>query len=96
VAQSKKKSTAQQSAFRGSYRWQLSPRRFALLQREGMFRFDSTERANWESAAGMSLKVFDVGSGSIAGLLERLHWAVAIFAAHDLIAFCERFVESAR
>jgi hypothetical protein len=60
-----------------------------------MFRFDSTERANRESAAGVPLKVFDVGSGSEARFLERLHWAVAIFAAHDLIAFCKRFVEGA-
>ena len=59
-----------------------------------MFRFGSTECAYRESAAGVSLKVFDVGSGSEARFLERLHWAVAIFAAHDLIAFCERFVES--
>jgi len=60
-----------------------------------MLRFDSIERANREPAAGVSLKVFDVGSGSVAGFLERLHRAVAIFAAHDLIAFCERFVEGA-
>jgi hypothetical protein len=60
-----------------------------------MFRFDSTERANREPATGVSLKVFDVGSGSVAGFLERLHWAVAIFAAHVLIAFCKRFVEGA-
>jgi len=60
-----------------------------------MFRFDSAERANRESAAGVSLKVFDVGSGSVAGFLERLHGAMAIFAAHDLIAFCERFIEGA-
>jgi hypothetical protein len=60
-----------------------------------MFRFDSAERANRESAAGVSLKVFDVGSGSVAGFLERLHGAMAIFAAHDLLAFCECFVESA-
>jgi len=33
--------------------------------------------------------VFDVGSGSVAGFFERLHRAMAIFAAHDLIAFCE-------
>jgi hypothetical protein len=40
---------------------------FALFQREGMFRFDSAERANREPAAGVSLQVFDVGSGSVAG-----------------------------
>jgi hypothetical protein len=61
-----------------------------------MFGFDPTERATRETATGMSLKVFDVGSGSGAGFLERLHWAVAIFAAHDLIPFFERFVEGAR
>ena len=53
-----------------------------------MFRFDSAERANREPAAGVSLQVFDVGSGSVAGLFERLHRAMAIFAAHELIAFC--------
>ncbi len=58
-----------------------------------MSRFDSTERAHRESAAGVSLKVFEVGSGSVAGFLERLHGAMAISAAHDLIAFCENFVE---
>ena len=61
-----------------------------------MFRFDSAERANREPAAGMSLQVFDVGSRSVARFFERLHRAMAIFAAHDLIAFRERFVESAR
>jgi len=66
-----------------------------LLQCEGMFRFDSTELANWEPAASMSLKMFDVGSGSGAGLFECLHGAVAIFATHDLAAFCKRFVEGA-
>jgi len=60
-----------------------------------MFRFDSTERANREPAARVSLKVFDVGSGSEAQFLERLHWAVAIFATHEFIAFCERFLEGA-
>jgi cytochrome c oxidase subunit II len=38
----------------------------ALLQRERMFGFDSTEAANREPAPGVSLEVFDVGSGSIA------------------------------
>ena len=60
-----------------------------------MFRFDSAERANREPAACVSLKVFDVGSGSEARFPERLHRGVAIFATHDLIAFCERFVEGA-
>ena len=69
--------------------------RFALCQREGMFRFDSAERADREAAAGVSLQVFDVGSRSEAGFFERLHRAMAIFAAHDLIAFREGFVEGA-
>ena len=60
-----------------------------------MFRFDSAERANREPAAGVSLQVFEVGSGSVAGFFERLYRAMAIFAAHDLIAFCEGFVEGA-
>jgi hypothetical protein len=66
-----------------------------LFQREGMFRFDSAERANREPAAGVSLQVFDVGSGSETRFFERLHRAMAIFAAHDLIAFSEGFVEGA-
>ena len=69
--------------------------RFALFQREGMFRFDPDEGANREAAAGVSLQVFDVGSGSEAGFFERLHRAVAVFAAHELSAFCEGFVEGA-
>jgi len=60
-----------------------------------MFRFDSAERADREAAAGVSLQVFDVGSGSEARFFERLHRAMAIFAAHELIAFCEGFVEGA-
>jgi hypothetical protein len=52
------------------------PTALALLEREGMFRFDSTEGANREAAACVSLKVFDVGSGAEARFLERLHWAV--------------------
>ena len=60
-----------------------------------MFRFDSAERADREAAAGVSLQVFDVGSGSEARFFERLHRARAIFAAHELGAFCEGFVEGA-
>ncbi len=60
-----------------------------------MFRFHSTERANREPAAGVSLQVLDVGSGSEARFFERLHRAMAIFATHDLIAFCEGFLEGA-
>jgi len=74
---------------------QLPLWRFVLFQREGMFRFDSAERADREAAAGVSLQVFDVGSGSEARFFERLHRAMAIFAAHELIAFCEGFVEGA-
>jgi hypothetical protein len=69
--------------------------RLVLLQREGMFGFDSTEAANREPAAGVSLKVFDVRSGSVAGFFEGLHGAVAIFAAHELIPFCKGFVDGA-
>ena len=60
-----------------------------------MFRFDSAERADREPAAGVSLQVFDVGAGSVAGFFERLHRAMAIFAAHQLTAFCEGFVDGA-
>ena len=60
-----------------------------------MFRFDSAERADWEAAAGVCLQVFDVGSGSGARFFERLHRAVAMFAAHELIAFGEGFPEGA-
>ena len=49
-----------------------------------MFRFDSAERADREAAAGVCLQVFDVGSGSEARCFERLHRAVAMFAAHEL------------
>ena len=60
-----------------------------------MFRLDFTECADREAAARVLLKVFDVGPGSIAGFFERLHRTVAIFAAHDFLAFGERFVEGA-
>lgn len=66
-----------------------------LFQCEGMFRFDSTEGADREPAASVCLKMFDVGSGSGVGFFERLDGAVAIFAAHDFIAFFNRFVEVA-
>lgn len=68
---------------------------FALFQREGMFRFDPAERANWEPAAGVTLQVFNVGSGSITGFFERLYRAMTIFAPHDLIAFRKGFVDRA-
>jgi hypothetical protein len=60
-----------------------------------MFGFDSTEVANREPAACVSLKVFDVGTGSLAGFFEGLDGAVAVSAAHELIAFCEGFVDGA-
>ena len=41
------------------------------------------------------MQVFDVGSGPEARFFERLHRAMAIFATHDLIAFCEGFLEGA-
>jgi hypothetical protein len=80
---------------RRGHKKQLPQWRFALFQRQGMFRFDSAERTNREPAAGVSLQVFDVGSGSVAGFLERLHRAVAIFATHDFSALCERFEDRA-
>jgi hypothetical protein len=60
-----------------------------------MFRFDSADGAKWEPAAGMSLQMFDVGSGSVVGFSERspVHGKIA---AHELIAFCGRFVDGAR
>jgi len=54
-----------------------------------------SERANREPAAGVSLQVFDVGSGSEARFFERLHRAMAVFAAHELVASREGFVDSA-
>ena len=68
---------------------------FGLFQGEGMLRFDSAEGTDGEAAAGVSLQVFDVGAGSVARFFERLHRAMAIFAAHELIAFGEGFVEAA-
>src|ERR1700748_986422 len=60
-----------------------------------MFGFDAAELTNRESAAGMALQVFDVGPGTSAGFFQRLHRAVAVFAAHQLVAFREGFVEGA-
>jgi hypothetical protein len=67
----------------------------SLILREGMFRFDSAERASREPAAGVSLKMFDVRSGSVTELFERLYRAMAKFATHDLVAFHEGFVSGA-
>jgi hypothetical protein len=66
-----------------------------LFQGERVFGFDSAESANRESAAGVALQVFDVGPGTSAGFFQRLHRAVAVFAAHQLVAFRESFVEAA-
>jgi hypothetical protein len=66
-----------------------------LFQREWMFGFDSTERANRKPAARVALQVFDVGSGTCAGFFQRLHWAVAVFAAHNLVSLGEGFIECA-
>ena len=77
------------------HRYQPPLRHFALFQRERIFRFHSTERANREPASGVFLQVFDVGLVSEARFFERLHRAMALFATHDLIAFCEGFLEGA-
>ena len=61
-----------------------------------MFAFDSAAFANRKSAAGMALQVFDVGPGAGGGFLQRLHRPVAVFAAHELVALGEGFVDSAR
>jgi len=66
-----------------------------LFQREWMLGLDSTELANRKSAARVALQVFDVGSGTGGRFFQRLHRAMAVFTAHDLIAFCEGFVEGA-
>lgn len=60
-----------------------------------MFGFDPTELADWKPAAGMALQVFDVGPSSSAGLFQRLHRPVAVFAAHHLFALGEGFVDGA-
>lgn len=60
-----------------------------------MFRFDSAEFADRESAAWVALQVFDVSSGTRAGLFQRLHRAVAMFAAHHLATFGESFEDGA-
>lgn len=43
----------------------------------------------------MTLQVFDVGSGTGGRFFQRLHRAVAVFAAHQLASFGESFVDSA-
>jgi hypothetical protein len=63
-----------------------------LFQSEWVFGFYSAEFAGRKSAAWVALQVFDVGSGTCAGLFQRLHRAVAVFAAHRLAALGESFV----
>jgi hypothetical protein len=60
-----------------------------------MFGFNSTEFADRKPAAGMTLQVFDMSSGTCAGFFQGLHRSVAVFAPHDLVSFNEGFVESA-
>ncbi len=60
-----------------------------------MHRLDAAERAYREPAPGVSLQVFDVGAGSGAGFLERLHRAMAVLAAHQLTALRQRLIEGA-
>ncbi len=67
----------------------------SLSQRERMFGFDSAERTDRKPAAGMALQVFNVGSGTRGGFFQRLHWPVAVFAAHYLGTLGEGFVDGA-
>jgi hypothetical protein len=60
-----------------------------------MFGFNSTEFSNRKSAARVALQVFDVGSETCARFFQRLHRAVAVFAAHHLASVCESFGEGA-
>jgi len=60
-----------------------------------MLVLNSAELANWKSAARVALQVFDVGSGAGARFFQRLHRAVAVFAAHQLASLGEGFVEGA-
>ena len=66
-----------------------------LFQCEWVFGFDSTELANRKSAARVALQVFNMGSSTCAGFLQRLHRAVAVFAAHDLASFGESLIDGA-
>jgi hypothetical protein len=63
-----------------------------LLYSEWVFGFDSAEFADRKSAAWVALQVFDVGSGTYAGLFQRLHRAVAVFAAHHFATLGESIV----
>jgi hypothetical protein len=63
-----------------------------LFQSEWVFGFDSAEFADRKPAAWVALQVFDMGSGTCAGFFQRLHRAVAVFAAHHLGTLGESFV----
>jgi len=63
-----------------------------LFQSQRVFGFDSAEFADRKSATWVALQVFDVGSGTCAGFFQRLHRAVAMFAAHHLATLGESFV----
>lgn len=67
-----------------------------LLQRQWMFGFDSAERADRKSAAGVALQMLDMGPCACAGFFQRLHRTVAVFAAHNFVPFGEGFVDGAR
>jgi hypothetical protein len=57
-----------------------------------VFGFDSAEFADRKFAARVALQVFNMGSGTCAGFFQRLHRAVAEFAAHHLATLGESFV----
>ena len=61
----------------------------------GCFGLNTNERADREPASGMALQVLDVGSGTGGRFLQSLHRAVAVLAAHELVALRKRFVEGA-
>ena len=60
-----------------------------------MFGLDSAELVGGEAAAGVTLKVLDVGSGASCRFFQCLHRAVAVFAAHEFAALGEGFKEGA-
>ncbi|OJV40165.1 MAG: hypothetical protein BGO25_03175 [Acidobacteriales bacterium 59-55] len=66
-----------------------------LLQCQWMFGFNSAELGDRKSTTWVALQVFNVGSGTGDRFFQRLYWAVAIFAAHELAAFSESFVKGA-
>jgi len=73
-----------------AFKWSTSAS--GLFQSEWVFGFDAAKFANRKSAARVALQVFDVGSGTCAGLFQRLHRAMTIFAAHQLATLGESFV----